>query len=112
MHCALTRYERTAKPKDLVVQSGYVQPAARHYGQWRLPTPAPTFGGRVIPASVVATGRGQPRAARFTADTTARSDAVVIDVAIPTPHTVLPAIEASTYAAACASSPEDMACSE
>jgi hypothetical protein len=32
----------------------------------------------------------------LTADTTARSDAVVIDVAIPTPQTVLPPIEAST----------------
>ena len=38
----------------------------------------------------------QFRAARFTADTTARSDAVVIDGAIPTPHTVLPPTEAST----------------
>lgn len=36
------------------------------------------------------------RAARFTADTTARSDAVVMDVAMPTPHTVLPPMEAST----------------
>jgi ubiquinone/menaquinone biosynthesis C-methylase UbiE len=36
------------------------------------------------------------RAARFTAETTARSDAVVIDVAMPTPHTVLPPMEAST----------------
>ena len=34
--------------------------------------------------------------ARFTADTTARSEAVVIDVAMPTPHTVLPPTEAST----------------
>lgn len=36
------------------------------------------------------------RAARFTAETTARSEAVVMDVAIPTPHTVLPSMEAST----------------
>lgn len=36
------------------------------------------------------------RAARFTAETTARSEAVVIEVAIPTPHTVRPSIEAST----------------
>ena len=35
-------------------------------------------------------------AALFTADTTARSDAVVIDGAIPTPHTVRPPISAST----------------
>lgn len=36
------------------------------------------------------------RAARLTADTTARSEAVVMDVAMPTPHTVLPPMEAST----------------
>ena len=36
------------------------------------------------------------RAARFTAETTARSEAVVMDVAMPTPHTVLPPMEAST----------------
>jgi len=36
------------------------------------------------------------RAARFTADTTARSDAVVMDVAMPTPQTVLPPMDAST----------------
>jgi ubiquinone/menaquinone biosynthesis C-methylase UbiE len=36
------------------------------------------------------------RAARFTAETTARNDAVVMDVAMPTPHTVLPSTEAST----------------
>ncbi len=36
------------------------------------------------------------RAARFTAETTARSEAVVMDVAIPTPHTVLPPMDAST----------------
>jgi hypothetical protein len=41
-----------------------------------------------------------------------RNDAVVIEVAIPTPHTVRPPIEASTYAAAAASSPADIACSE
>jgi hypothetical protein len=35
-------------------------------------------------------------AALFTADTTARSDAVVIDGAIPTPQTVVPPTEAST----------------
>jgi Tetracyclin repressor-like, C-terminal domain len=52
------------------------------------------------------------REARLTADTTARSDAVVIDGAIPTPHTVLPFTDASTYAAACASSPALIACSE
>ena len=51
-------------------------------------------------------------AARFTADTTARNDAVVIDGAIPTPQTVLPPTDASTYAAACASSPPLIACSE
>ncbi len=39
----------------------------------------------------------QPRrAARFTAETTARSDAVVIDDAIPTPQTTLSPIFAST----------------
>lgn len=43
--------------------------------------------------------------ARLTAETTARSDAVVIDVAIPAPHTVTavpvgPVTDASTYAAA------------
>ena len=48
----------------------------------------------------------------LTAETTARSEAVVIDVAMPTPHTVFPSMEASTYAAAAASSPEDIACSE
>ena len=50
--------------------------------------------GRVIFA--IGASRTQARAARFTADTTARSEAVVIDVAMPTPHTVLPPTEAST----------------
>lgn len=54
----------------------------------------------------------QARAARLTADTTARNEAVVMDGAMPTPHTVRPLTDASTYAAACASSPELMACSE
>ena len=51
-------------------------------------------------------------AARLTADTTARSDAVVIDVAMPTPQMVWPFTDASTYAAALACSPADIACSE
>ncbi len=50
--------------------------------------------GRAIFA--IGASRTQLRAARFTADTTARSEAVVIDVAMPTPHTVLPPTEAST----------------
>ncbi len=50
--------------------------------------------------------------ARLTAETTARSEAVVIEVARPTPHTTFSPTAHSTYAAAEASSPPVMACSE
>ena len=49
---------------------------------------------------------------RLTAETTARSEAVVMEVAMPTPQLTESPIAHSTYAAACALSPEDMACSE
>lgn len=49
----------------------------------------------VIP-EVTVPACGPQRDARLTAETTARSDAVVIDVAMPTPHTVLPPTDAST----------------
>ncbi|SDC59468.1 hypothetical protein SAMN05444580_101327 [Rhodococcus tukisamuensis] len=60
--------------------------------------------------------RSLAQCARLTAETTARSEAVVIEVATPTPHTTLlvpsgVVTAASTYAAALASSPADMACS-
>ncbi len=50
--------------------------------------------------------------ARFTAETTARSEAVVIEVAMPTPQVTVSPMATSTYDAAWASSPADMACSE
>ena len=52
----------------------------------------------------------RPRA-RFTADSTARRDAVTVLVSTPTPHPVWPLISHSTYAAAWASLPADSACS-
>ncbi len=72
----------------------------------------PGAGAAAVDDAVDDARVGYPRAARLTAETTARSDAVVMDVAMPTPHTVCPPTEASTYAAACAPSPDDIACSE
>src|SRR5690606_32585066 len=51
------------------------------------------------------------RSARFTADTMALSEAVVIDGSIPTPHRTSSPTWHSTYAAAVASPPSDSACS-
>ncbi len=51
------------------------------------------------------------RMARFTADTTAFSDALTIDPFTPTPHSTVSSSAHSTYAAARASSPADIACS-
>ena len=51
---------------------------------------------RIDRARRALSGAQPSRAARFTADTTARSDAVVIEVAIPTPQTVRPPTDAST----------------
>ena len=58
-------------------------------------------------------GSGQPwaRSARFTADTMALSEAVVIDGSIPTPHRTSSPTWHSTYAAAVASPPSESACS-
>src|SRR4051794_2115028 len=50
-------------------------------------------------------------AARLTAFTTARSDAVTIDGCTATPHTTSPSTSPSMYAAAVASSPSPSACS-
>lgn len=55
---------------------------------------APRGGTRAAPVRMLAEMRSQ--CARFTADTTARSDAVVIEVAMPTPHTTLSPIAHST----------------
>ena len=52
------------------------------------------------------------RCARFTAEMIALSDAVTIDESIPTPHSTRPPIAHSTNAAALASPPADIACSE
>ncbi len=55
--------------------------------------------------------RAQPRRDRFTAESTARRDAVTVFASTPTPHQGRPSISHSTYAAACASLPADSACS-
>ena len=51
------------------------------------------------------------RIARFTADTTAFSDALTIEPFTPTPQSTVSSTAHSTYAAARASSPADIACS-
>ena len=51
------------------------------------------------------------RIARLTADTTAFSDALTIEPLTPTPHYTVSSTAHSTYAAARASSPADIACS-
>ena len=57
-----------------------------------------------------ATPQPQSRA-RLTALVTAFTEAVTMLASIPTPQTVRPSTSHSTYAAACASPPEESACS-
>jgi hypothetical protein len=75
------------------------------------PQPPVKVGGDVAEMQLGHVNRMRQRMARLTADTTAFSEALTIELSIPTPHSTLSSTAHSTYAAARASSPDDRACS-
>jgi hypothetical protein len=76
------------------------------------PGPGPA-GPVTAPSRVAGPGAAAAgyRRARFSAESTARSEAVTVFASMPTPHQTRPPISHSTYAAAWASLPGRSACS-